>query len=92
MLQQFIEFKHLVDGESASASTDSRLTWTFARVPPAWLLNHLAVILLYQSATAHLGTPVNRPGCFQPERQLLRGIRNHQQEIPVHGARQGRFD
>ena len=30
---------------------------------------------------------MNRPGCYQPERQLLDGIRTRQTEAPFHGAR-----
>ena len=29
---------------------------------------------------------MNRPGCYQPERQLLDGIRTRQTEAPFHGA------
>ena len=33
---------------------------------------------------------MNRPGCYQPERQLLDGIRTRQTEAPFHGARSAR--
>ena len=31
-------------------------------------------------------TSMNRLGRYQPERQLLRGIRAHQESAPFHGA------
>ena len=34
---------------------------------------------------------MNRPGCYQPERQLLDGIRTRQTEAPFHGARSSQF-
>ena len=34
---------------------------------------------------------MNRPGCYQPERQLLDGIRTRQTEAPFHGARSSCF-
>ena len=43
--------------------------------------------LCHQSASAHFVASVNRPGCYQPERQLLDGIRTRQKEAPFHGAR-----
>ena len=33
--------------------------------------------LFHQSAPAHVVTSMNRSSCYQPERQLLRGIRTH---------------
>ena len=33
--------------------------------------------LCHQSASVHFVTSTNRPGCYQPERQLLRGIPTH---------------
>ena len=27
-----------------------------------------------------------RPGCYQPERQLLSGVRTRQKKAPFHGA------
>ncbi len=36
---------------------------------------------------AHSTFSMNRPGCYQPRRQLLRGIRTYQREAPYHGAR-----
>ena len=29
---------------------------------------------------------MNRPGCYQPERQLLGGVRTRQKKAPFHGA------
>ena len=34
----------------------------------------------YQSASAHVVTSMNRPGRYQPERQLLGGFRTHQEK------------
>ena len=39
-----------------------------------------------QSASIYIVTSVNRPGCFQPKRQGLGGIRTHWDDAPFHGA------
>ena len=43
--------------------------------------------LCHQSASVYIVASVNRPGCYQPERQLLRGVRTRQKKAPFHGAR-----
>ena len=35
-----------------------------------------------QSASAYIVTSVSRPGCYQPKRQLLGGIRTHKDDAP----------
>ena len=56
-----------------------------SRFRPAWSLSRPRRPF-YQSASAHVVTSMNRPGCYQPERQLLGGIRTHQESAPFHGA------
>ena len=41
---------------------------------------------LYQCASIHVVTSMNRSGRYQLERQLLGGIRTHQENAPFHGA------
>ena len=41
---------------------------------------------LYQCASIHVVTSMNRSGRYQLERQLLGGIRTHQESAPFHGA------
>ena len=55
---------------------------------PACLLNRLRDPFI-QSASIHVVTSINRFGRFQLERQLLGGIRTHQEKAPFHGARVG---
>ena len=40
-----------------------------------------------QSASNHVVTSMIRPGCYQPERQLLGRFRTCQRKAPFHGAR-----
>ena len=42
--------------------------------------------LLSKVLHAHVVTSMNRPGRYQPERQLLGGISTHQESAPFHGA------
>ena len=42
--------------------------------------------LLAKVLQAHIVTSMNRSGRYQPERQLLGGIRTHQESAPFHGA------
>ncbi len=40
----------------------------------------------------HVVTSMIRRGCYQPKRQLLRGIRTRQENTPFHGARKWLVD
>ena len=37
-------------------------------------------------SSIHVVASMNRPGRYQPERQLLGGVRTHQESAPFHGA------
>ena len=52
---------------------------------PAWSLSRPGRPF-YQSASIHVVTSMNRSGRYQPERQLLGGIRTRQESAPFHGA------
>ena len=75
----------LTSGGSASASSVSRPARHSRAFRPAWSLNRPRRPFC-QSASVHFVASMNRPGCYQPERQLLGGIRTHQREAPYHGA------
>ena len=66
----------LLTGGSASALSVSRPARRSLAFRPAWSLNRPRRPVC-QSASAHVVTSMNRPGCYQPERQLLGGIRTH---------------
>ena len=68
-----------------SASTVSRPVRHSRVFRPAWSLNRPGRPFR-QSASVHFAASMNLPGCYQPERQLLGGIRTHQREAPCHGA------
>ena len=53
---------------------------------PAGSLNRSSAALSHQSASDHVVTSVIRPGCYQPERQLLDGFRTRYKKAPFHGA------
>ena len=76
----------LFTGGSASALSVSRPARRSLAFRPAWSLSR-PKRPFYQSASAHVVTSMNRPGRYQPERQLLGGIRTHQESAPFHGAR-----
>ena len=59
----------------------------FTRVPARMVAEPPRAALCRQSASVHFVTSVNRPGCYQPERQLLGGVRTRQKKAPFHGAR-----
>ena len=75
----------LFTGGSASALTVSRPARRSLAFRPAWSLSRPRRPF-YQSASAHVVTSMNRPGRYQPERQLLGGFRTHQESAPFHGA------
>ena len=75
----------LITGGSASALTVSRPARRSLAFRPAWSLSRPRRPF-YQSASAHVVTSMNRPGRYQPERQLLGGFRTHQESAPFHGA------
>jgi len=75
----------LFTGGSAPASCVSRPARRSLAFRPAWSLSRPRRPF-YQSASAHVVTSMNRPGRYQPERQLLGGIRTHQESAPFHGA------
>ena len=75
----------LFPGGSTSASTVSRPARRSLAFRPAWSLSRPRRPF-YQSASAHIVTSMNRFGRYQPERQLLGGIRTHQESAPFHGA------
>ena len=54
---------------------------------PARMVAELLMQPSHQSASVHVVASINRPGCYQPEPQLLRGVRTRQREAPYHGAR-----
>ena len=57
----------------------------FTRVP-ACMVAEPPKAALYQCASIHVVTSMNRSGRYQLERQLLGGIRTHQESAPFHGA------
>ena len=62
---------------------------TFTRVPARMVAEPPKAALFfffYQSASVHVVTSMARPGCYQPERQLLGGVRTRQKKAPFHGA------
>ena len=59
----------------------------FTRVPACMVAETPKASLVHQSASVHVVTSINRPGCSQPERQVLSGIRTRKKEAPYHGAR-----
>ena len=75
----------LITGGSASAVTVSRPARRSLAFRPAWSLSRPRRPVC-QSASAHVVTSMNRPGCYQPERQLPGGIHTHQESAPFHGA------
>ena len=75
----------LFSGGSASASPVSRPAQRSLTFRPAWSLNRPRRPF-YQSASIHVVTSTNRSGRYQLERQLLGGIRTHQESAPFHGA------
>ena len=58
----------------------------FTRVPACLLAEPPEAALWHQGASVYIVTSVNRLGCYQPKRQLLRGIRTHKENAPFHGA------
>ena len=57
----------------------------FTRVP-ACMVAEPPKAALYQCASIHVVTSMNRSGRYQLERQLLGGIRTQQENAPFHGA------
>ena len=57
----------------------------FTRVP-ACMVAEPPKAALYQCASIHVVTSMNRSGRYQLERQLLGGVRTHQESAPFHGA------
>ena len=76
----------LNSGGSAPATNVSRPAQCLLTLRPAWSLN-CSCSPSHQSASVHVVASINRPGCYQPEPQLLRGVRTRQREAPYHGAR-----
>ena len=79
----------LNSGGSAPATNVSRPAQCLLALRPAWSLN-CSCSPSHQSASVHVVASINRPGCYQPEPQLLRGVRTRQREAPYHGARRVR--
>ena len=77
----------LNNGGSASALSVSRPAQRSLRVPARMVAEPPYAALCHQSASVYIVASVNRPGCYQPERQLLRGVRTRQKKAPFHGAR-----
>ena len=77
----------LINGGSASALTVSRPAQRSLRVPARMVAEPPYAALRHQSASVYIVASVNRPGCYQPERQLLGGVRTRQKKAPFHGAR-----
>ena len=76
----------LIRGGSAPALPVSRPARRSLRVPASLLAEPPKAALSHQSASVHFVTSTNRPGCYQPKRQLLGGIRTHEDDAPFHGA------
>ena len=49
----------------------------FARVLTRKVAEPPKAVLCHQTASARVVTSMNRLGCYEPERQFLRGIRTH---------------
>ena len=77
----------LNNGGSASALSVSRPAQRSLRVPARMVAEPPYAALRHQSASVYIVASVNRPGCYQPERQLLGGVRTRQKKAPFHGAR-----
>ena len=58
----------------------------FTRVPACMVAEPPIGSPSLQGASAHVVTSMNRPGRYQPERQLLGGVRTHKENAPFHGA------
>ena len=71
---------------SAPALPVSRPAQRSLAFRPAGSLNRSIAALSHQSASDHVVTSVIRPGCYQPERQLLDGFRTRYKKAPFHGA------
>ena len=79
----------LLPGGSAPATGVSGPAQRSHKFRPACSLSRPDAALWHQSASIYIVTSVNRPGCYQPKRQVLGGIRTHQENAPFHGAREG---
>ena len=55
---------------------------TFTCVPARMVAELPKAALCHQSASIHVVTSMDRPGCYQPERQLLGEIRTRQKKAP----------
>ena len=75
----------LISEGSASAMPVSRPAQRSLSFRPAWSLGHQGGPSL-QRASIHVVASMNRSGRYQPERQLLGGVRTHQESAPFHGA------
>ena len=80
----------LTCGGSAPVLLVSRPAQRSLQVPAYSVAELLYATLCHRSASENVVTSIPRPGCYQPKRQLLGGIRTHQENAPFHGAR--RFD
>ena len=76
----------LLTGGSTSVLPVSRPARRSLAFRPAWSLNRPRRPFFHQSASVHVVTSMARPGCYQPERQLLGGVRTRQKKAPFHGA------
>ena len=65
----------LNSGGSAPATNVSGPAQCLLALRPAWSLN-CSCSPSHQSASVHVVASINRPGCYQPEPQLLRGVRH----------------
>ena len=77
----------LTCGGSAPVLLVSRPAQRSLQVPAYSVAELLYATLCHRSASENVVTSIPRPGCYQPKRQLLGGIRTHQENAPFHGAR-----
>ena len=59
---------------------------TFTRVPARMFAEPPKAALCHQGASDPIVASMIRPGCYQPERQLLDGFRTRWKKAPFHGA------
>ena len=80
----------LISGGSVPTTAVSRSAQRSQMFRPACTLSRPRR-LFNTGASIYIVTSVNCLGCYQPKRQLLGGIRAHQENAPFHGAlRKGR--
>ena len=77
----------IISNGLASALPVSRFAQHSLTFRPASSPSRPMTTIFIQSASNHVVTSMIRPGCYNPERQLLGRFRTCQRKAPFHGAR-----